>query len=65
MAERRANVLEMARESDPIARELLAYHIAEIDRAVAARLPRNPAAEGERAAVDEGVAFVDRQGRPC
>ncbi|HEY3806048.1 MAG TPA: hypothetical protein VGL61_25745 [Kofleriaceae bacterium] len=37
LAERRQDALEAARESDAIARELLEYHIAEIDRELAAR----------------------------
>ncbi len=41
LAERRANVIEMARERDPVARAMLQYHIDEIDRAIAARRVRS------------------------
>ena len=37
LAERRANVLERLRETDPTARALLAYHIDTIDRELFAR----------------------------
>lgn len=37
LAERRANVLEAARERDRIAKVMLEYHVADIDREIALR----------------------------
>lgn len=37
LAERRANVQELRRERDPMARALLQFHIDEIDRTLASR----------------------------
>lgn len=42
LAERRANVLEAARERDPIVKELLRFHIDSIDRQIAAMRTEKP-----------------------